>query len=289
MLDLLRDGERSAGELGEPFDMSRPAVSQHLRVLRDAGLIRGHQKGRSRVYRLTAKPLRDVCEWADRYTDVVDPVGQNWRIRRPFRPRRPGEDGMRPSRWLAGLFVALASQPAPAQDRPAPQGPPAFASPGAEHRHLEALAGAWTLDVQFRLAPDASWRSSSGRAEYRVVLGGRFVVEEASVALGQGQFEWMGIYGYDNRAGRYTASWVDNGDTGIERADGVMDPASKAIVFSGEQPGASGGVEPYKWVLQIESPVRFTIEMRSPGPGGAEFTNMRLIGTRRSAPTPQER
>jgi DNA-binding transcriptional ArsR family regulator len=290
MLDLLRHGDRSAGELGGPFDMSRPAVSQHLRVLQDAGLIRGHQKGRSRVYRLTARPLRDVCEWADRYADVVDLSGNQWRVRRHHRPLRPAEDAIRPSRWLAGLFAALAAQPTAARERPAPpQGAAAFATPGAEHRRLETLAGAWTLEVQVRLAPNAAWTISSGRAEYRVILGGRFVSEEASVGLGRAQFEWRGLYGYDTRAGKYTASWVDNGDTGIEHADGVLDGASKAIVFSGERSGASGGMEPYEWVLRVESPDRFTIEMRSPGPSGAEFADMRLTGTRRPAPASQER
>ena len=67
LLDLLRTTDRSVMELAAPFNMTQPAISQHLRVLREAGLVRPRQVGRQRVYRLNAKPLREVRDWAVRY------------------------------------------------------------------------------------------------------------------------------------------------------------------------------------------------------------------------------
>lgn len=67
ILDALAAGERSAGELGELFDATQPAISQHLAVLRDAGLVRARQEGRRRIYRLEAAPLREVFDWASHY------------------------------------------------------------------------------------------------------------------------------------------------------------------------------------------------------------------------------
>ncbi len=64
---MLADGARSVHDLAAPFDMSRPAVSQHLRVLRDAGLVTEQRVGRERHYRLDAGPLRDVADWAAHY------------------------------------------------------------------------------------------------------------------------------------------------------------------------------------------------------------------------------
>lgn len=64
MLELLGVGERTADELAQPFDMSQPAVSQHLRVLRDAGLVNVRKEGRHRVYSLDPQPLREVFDWA---------------------------------------------------------------------------------------------------------------------------------------------------------------------------------------------------------------------------------
>lgn len=53
--------------LAKPFDMSRPAVSQHLKILRDAGLVTEHRVGRERRYQLRAAPLREVSEWVGQY------------------------------------------------------------------------------------------------------------------------------------------------------------------------------------------------------------------------------
>ena len=70
ILDRLRRGEAPVAELASGFAMSRPAVSKHLRVLRDAHLVRerrGGADGRQRVYLLNAAPLREVARWTQRY------------------------------------------------------------------------------------------------------------------------------------------------------------------------------------------------------------------------------
>lgn len=67
ILDLLRTGEHPAGEIAARFSVSRPAVSRHLRVLREAGLVAHRKQARSRVYRLAPEALREVDEWLDRY------------------------------------------------------------------------------------------------------------------------------------------------------------------------------------------------------------------------------
>lgn len=67
LLDLLRTSDRSVNELAAPFRMTQPAISQHLRVLRHAGLVEPRQVGRRRLYRLNARPLREVGAWASPY------------------------------------------------------------------------------------------------------------------------------------------------------------------------------------------------------------------------------
>jgi DNA-binding transcriptional ArsR family regulator len=73
ILELLRSGERSAGELARPFRMSQSAISQHLQILRRAGLVRGRQEGRLRLYRLDPRPLEAIREWAQQYRPTLDP------------------------------------------------------------------------------------------------------------------------------------------------------------------------------------------------------------------------
>lgn len=60
LLDLLIEGDRPVNSLAEPFAMSRPAISQHLRVLREAGLVAERREGRERYYRLQPERLGDV-------------------------------------------------------------------------------------------------------------------------------------------------------------------------------------------------------------------------------------
>lgn len=67
ILVTLKDGERSASELAEPFRMSFPAISQHLRVLEDSALVTVRRDGRNRLYRLRPRPLRDVVSWIDEF------------------------------------------------------------------------------------------------------------------------------------------------------------------------------------------------------------------------------
>ena len=64
---MLRQGEQSVTELMAPFSMTQSAISQHLRVLRDAGLVVDRQEGRLRLYRLNAEPLREVADWVEHF------------------------------------------------------------------------------------------------------------------------------------------------------------------------------------------------------------------------------
>ena len=70
ILARLLSGERSVTELAEPFNMSMPAVSKHLRVLERAGLIARRKEAQWRRCRIDAGPLRDVANWAERYRHI---------------------------------------------------------------------------------------------------------------------------------------------------------------------------------------------------------------------------
>jgi DNA-binding transcriptional ArsR family regulator len=67
ILARLAQGEASVTELAEPFEISLPAVSKHLKVLERAGLIVRGRERQSRPARLDAGPLKEVAEWAERY------------------------------------------------------------------------------------------------------------------------------------------------------------------------------------------------------------------------------
>lgn len=72
ILDVLAEGERSVSELLECFELSQPALSQHLKVLRDAGLVLVRRDGRKRIYSLDPRPLRAIYDWVAHYERFWD-------------------------------------------------------------------------------------------------------------------------------------------------------------------------------------------------------------------------
>jgi DNA-binding transcriptional ArsR family regulator len=70
LVALLAQGEAAAGELAGRFPVSRPAISRHLRVLREAGLVTCREQGRRRLYALDPRPLRELDEWLEPYRDL---------------------------------------------------------------------------------------------------------------------------------------------------------------------------------------------------------------------------
>jgi len=74
ILDTLLDGERTVVALAERFDMARPSVSEHLKVLRDCGLVAEDKHGRFRHYRVNHEPLQEISAW-------LSPHERYWRKR----------------------------------------------------------------------------------------------------------------------------------------------------------------------------------------------------------------
>jgi DNA-binding transcriptional ArsR family regulator len=72
ILDLVRDSERSVGELVDALSISQPAVSKHLRVLREAGLVEARVDEQRRLYRLRPEPLRELDAWLAPYRQAWD-------------------------------------------------------------------------------------------------------------------------------------------------------------------------------------------------------------------------
>ena len=70
ILLMLRNRMMSAGEIADRFDVSRPAISRHLRVLRESGLVMDEVRGRQRFYRLDLTPLESLEAWLAELHDV---------------------------------------------------------------------------------------------------------------------------------------------------------------------------------------------------------------------------
>jgi DNA-binding transcriptional ArsR family regulator len=67
IVELLFHGERTAGRIAGEFALSRPAVSRHLRVLREAGLVQARDEGTRRIYTIAPAPLAELDAWLAKY------------------------------------------------------------------------------------------------------------------------------------------------------------------------------------------------------------------------------
>ncbi len=93
IVDALRVRESTVGDLVTALAMSQPAVSKHLRVLREAGLVRSRTEGKRRLYALDPRPLRELDDWLEPYRDLwaqrLDALDTE--IARGRRARRSGD------------------------------------------------------------------------------------------------------------------------------------------------------------------------------------------------------
>jgi DNA-binding transcriptional ArsR family regulator len=72
LVRLAKEGERNVSDLLEPFSISQPALSKHLRVLREAKLVRSRKDGRERVYAIEPRKLRQVYDWVSHFEKYWD-------------------------------------------------------------------------------------------------------------------------------------------------------------------------------------------------------------------------
>ncbi|MDD7939376.1 metalloregulator ArsR/SmtB family transcription factor [Actinomycetospora lutea] len=102
IVERLADGEVGAGEIAAGFPVSRPAISRHLRVLREAGLVTSRVAGQHRIYALDRRPLAELDAWLERFRPLPasSPPGPASRLdaldtemARGRRARRAAENG----------------------------------------------------------------------------------------------------------------------------------------------------------------------------------------------------
>lgn len=194
---------------------------------------------------------------------------------------------MTPRTWLAVLAGALAAATAPAaaqapDQKMTPEQQKAMEAwqksmtPGAPHQHLAASAGKWKYTMTDHMTPGA--QPQAGTSENRMILGGRFLQQEAHGTFMGMPFDGMGLTGYDNAAGEFQSIWVDNMGTGLMYLTGKSDPAGKSTTMTGMMTNPETG-KPMKvrTVLRVESDDRHVFEMYGPGPDGKEMKIMDIV------------
>ena len=159
------------------------------------------------------------------------------------------------------------------------------ATPGEAHAKLKPMAGKWTFVTKWRMAADQPWSESTGKAEFKWIMGDRFLVQDIKgnpdPSMGGMSFEGHGMMGYDNVSKKYYSTWADNMGTGIMTSTGTIDGSGKTITYSGEyNDPMTGQNKTAKSVTKIEGDDKFVFQMFDKAPDGKEFSNLEVTYTR---------
>ena len=135
--------------------------------------------------------------------------------------------------------------------------------PGSAHRELQALAGAWTTRTRVWEKPDARPLEFPGSAEYKAILGGRFLQLESRAKVNGIENRGLGFYGYDAHKEKYSYYYIHDGDTQALSGLGERDPATGAITFTVTMDMTVTGevAKPIRAVMRRVSATRHVFEM----------------------------
>jgi hypothetical protein len=192
------------------------------------------------------------------------------------------DTGVKPPAGQAGAAPAPAGGAAPsAAEQAMMEKYMKAATPGPEHADLGKLAGKWKLAVTAWMAPGAPPQKSDGSAEFKPILGGRYMQQEVHGDMGGQPFEGLGIEGYDNVTKQRVGTWVDSMSTGPMVTRGKCAAGAKKCTFRGKMPDAVAGKEvPVSETLTMIDDNSFKFEMNGPGPDGKVFKMMEIVYTR---------
>lgn len=155
------------------------------------------------------------------------------------------------------------------------------AMPGEPHKLFAGLAGSWTTTAKEWMEPGKPPTESTGTAEMKMLLDGRFLYQEYTGQMMGQPFSGVGIDAYDNMTKRYTTAWMDSMGTGIFIMEGTASADGKTITLKGSHPEPGGGKMTHRAVWKIVDNNNQTFDMYGTHHGGKEMKVMEIIYTRK--------
>jgi Protein of unknown function (DUF1579) len=113
-----------------------------------------------------------------------------------------------------------------------------MAMPGEPHKLFSSLAGSWTTTSREWMEPGKPPTESTGTAEMKMLLDGRFLYQEYNAQMMGQPFSGVGIDAYDNMTKKYVTAWMDSMGTGIFVMEGTASADGKTITLKGSHPEA---------------------------------------------------
>lgn len=156
-----------------------------------------------------------------------------------------------------------------------------LATPGEPHKLFATLAGSWTTTTKEWMEPGKPPTESTGTAEMKMLLDGRFLYQEYNSQMMGQPFSGVGIDGYDNMTKKYVTAWIDTMGTGIFFMEGTASTDGKTITLKGQHPEPGGGQMKHRAIWKILDNNSQTFEMYGTHHGQKEMKFLEIVYTRK--------
>ena len=156
-----------------------------------------------------------------------------------------------------------------------------LAQPGEPHKLFAGLAGSWTTQTQEWMEPGKPPTESTGTAEIKTLLEGRFLYQEYTAQMMGQPYSGVGIDGYDNLTKKYVTVWIDTMGTGIFFMEGTAGPDGKTITLRGSHPEPGGGKMTHRAVWKIVDNDNQIFEMYGAHGKEKEMKFLEIVYTRK--------
>lgn len=155
------------------------------------------------------------------------------------------------------------------------------AQPGEPHKLFSTLAGNWTTSTKEWMEPGKPPTESTGTADMKMLLDGRFLYQEYNGQMMGQPFNGIGIDAYDNMTKKYVTAWMDSMGTGIFIMEGTASADGKTITLKGSHPEPGGGKMSHRAVWKIIDADNQTFDMYGTHHGGKEMKVLEIVYTRK--------
>src|SRR6478736_3940597 len=154
-------------------------------------------------------------------------------------------------------------------------------TPGEPHKLFASLAGSWTTTTKEWMEPGNPPTESTGSAEMKMLLDGRFLYQEYNGQMMGQPFSGIGIDAYDNMTKKYRTVWMDSMGTGFFIMEGTASADGKTITLHGSHPEPNGGKMTPRAVWKIVDNNSQTFDMYGAHKGDKETKMMEIVYTRK--------
>lgn len=156
-----------------------------------------------------------------------------------------------------------------------------LAMPGEPHKLFASLAGSWTTTTKEWMEPGKPPTESTGTADMKMLLDGRFLYQEYNSQMMGQPFSGIGIDAYDNMTKKYVTAWIDSMGTGIFMMEGTASANGKTVTLKGSHPEPGGGRMTHRAVWKIVDNNSQTFDMYGAHHGGKEMKMLEITYTRK--------